>query len=102
MFGTVARMTVQPGKESEFLAIGEEWTRARGAGTGQVAEYVFRVEGQAQQFLVVGIFRDQETYRRNASDPETDRWYRRMRATLATDPEWNDGEIVQSTLLGGI
>ena len=102
MFGTVARMTVQPGKESEFLTIGEEWTRARGEGTGQIAEYVFRVEGQAQQFLVVGIFRDQETYRRNASDPETDRWYRRMRAALASDPEWNDGEIVRSMLLGGI
>jgi quinol monooxygenase YgiN len=102
MFGTVARMTVQPGKESAFLAVGEAWTRARGENTGQVAEYVFRVEGQELLFLVVGIFRDQETYRRNASDPETDRWYRKLRATLASDPEWNDGEIVQSMLLSGI
>jgi quinol monooxygenase YgiN len=102
MFGTVARMTVRPGKESEFLAIGEQWTRERGEGTGQVAEYVFRVEGHEREFLVVGIFRDQEAYRRNANDPETDRWYRRMRATLAIDPEWIDGEIVQSMLLSGI
>jgi quinol monooxygenase YgiN len=102
MFGTVARMTVQPGKETEFLSVGEEWTRVRGEGTGLVAEYVFRVEGQERQFLVIGIFRDQETYRQNASDPETDRWYRKLRATLASDPEWNDGEIVQSMLLGGI
>jgi quinol monooxygenase YgiN len=102
MFGTVARMTVQPGKEAEFLSVGAEWTQSRGEGTGQVGEYIFQVEGQGRQFLVIAIFRDQETYRRNASDPETDRWFRKLRATLASDPEWNDGEIVQSMLPGGI
>jgi quinol monooxygenase YgiN len=102
MFGTVARMTVLPDKEAEFLAIGGEWTRVRGESTGQVAEYVFRAAGREHEYLIVGIFRDQETYRRNAADPETDRWYRRLRATLAADPEWNDGEVVQSMLLGGI
>src|SRR5215472_7501137 len=41
MFGTVARVTVQPGKEDEFLAIGEQWTKERGPSTGENASYVF-------------------------------------------------------------
>jgi quinol monooxygenase YgiN len=95
-------MTVQPGKEDEFRAIGEQWTKERGAATGQVAEYVFRMEGQPGEYYVIGIFRDRESYQANAGDPETDRWYRRMRATLAADPEWHDGEVVESEILSGI
>jgi quinol monooxygenase YgiN len=102
MFGTIARMVVQPGMEREFLAIGEQWTRERGASTGLVAEYVFQMEGRPRECFMVAIFADRETYNMNAKDPETDRWYQRMRATLEADPEWNDGEIIQSQLLGGI
>jgi quinol monooxygenase YgiN len=102
MFGTIARMVVQPGMEREFLAIGEQWTQERGASTGVVAEYVFQLEGRSREYLMVAIFADRETYSTNAKDPETDRWYRRMRATLEADPEWNDGEIIQSQLLSGI
>ena len=102
MFGTVARVMVQPGKEEEFVAIGEQWTQERGEATGQIAEYVFKSEGRPGEYYLVGIFRDRETYYANARDPETDRWYRRMRATLAADPEWHDGEVVQAEILGGI
>ncbi len=102
MFGTVARMVVQPGMEHEFVTIGEQWTQERGASTGVVAEYVFQLEGRPREYLMVAIFADRETYNTNAKDPETDRWYQRMRATLEADPEWNDGEIVQSQILSGI
>ncbi len=102
MFGTVARVTVQSGKEEEFIAIGEQWTKERGEATGQVAEYLFKLEGRPGDYYVIGIFRDRESYRANAQDPETDRWYRRMRATLAADPEWHDGEVIRSAILGGI
>jgi quinol monooxygenase YgiN len=102
MFGTIARVTVQPGKDDEFLAIGEQWTRERGSVNGQVAEYVFKAEGRPGEYWIIGIFRDRDTYRANADDPETDRWYRRMRAVLTADPKWHDGEVVQSIALGGI
>src|SRR5581483_7373432 len=102
MYGTIARVTVQPGKEQEFLAIGEQWTRERGEATRQVAEYVFKADGRPHEYLIVGIFRDRDTYVSNSQDPETDRWYRRMRATLEVDPEWNDGEVVHAMMLGGI
>lgn len=102
MFGTVARVTVQSGKEDEFLSISEQWVRERGETTGEVAEYVFKSEGRPGEHFLIGIFRDRETYYANARDPETDRWYRRMRTTLTADPEWNDGEVVQAELLSGI
>jgi quinol monooxygenase YgiN len=102
MFGTVAHVVVQPGKEQEFLAIGEQWTRERGEATGETAEYVFQLEGRPREYIIVGIFADRETYYTNAKHPETDRWYRRMRATLEADPEWNDGEVIQQQILRGI
>lgn len=102
MYGTVAHVQVQPGKEQEFIAIGEEWTRARGEATGQVADYIFKLDGQTGAYCVIGIFRDRESYRANAADPETDRWFRRMRATLTADPEWHDGEVVQTHQFVGI
>ena len=102
MFGTVAHVVVQPGKEQEFLAIGEQWTRERGEATGETAEYVFQLEGRPREYLIVGIFADREAYYTNAKDPETDRWYRRMRATLEADPEWKDGEVIQQQILRGI
>jgi hypothetical protein len=102
MFGTVARVTVQPGKESEFLAIGDQWARERGPSTGETASYVFKLEGRTREYLIIGIFTGRETYYANAKDPETDRWYQRMRATLETDPEWSDGEVFQTEIPRGI
>ena len=101
MFGTVARVRVKPGQEQELITLGEQWTRERGPATGQVAGYVFKLEETPREYLMVDVFRDRDTYYRNASDPETDRWYRRMRALLEADPEWNDGEVVLAAVLSG-
>lgn len=102
MFGTVARVKVQPGKEQEFLDHGERWSLERGAVTGEVASYLFKLEGRQNEYIVVGIFQDRETYFQNANDPETDRWYQELRALLAADPEWNDGEVTPLPVVSGI
>jgi quinol monooxygenase YgiN len=102
MFGTVARVTVQPGKEQEFLAIGEQWARERGPSSGETASYAIKLEGRAREYFIVGVFTDRAAYYANANDPETDRWYRQLRATLEADPEWNDGEFVQAFTFDGI
>ena len=52
----------------------------------------------------VAIFRDEDSYRANASDPKQNERYEEMRALLAADPEWlekraeteKDGAIVAS------
>jgi quinol monooxygenase YgiN len=102
MFGTVARVTVRPGKDEEFIAIGDAWRNERGEATGEVASYLFKLEERPGDYILIGIFPDRARYYANARDPETDRWYRRMRATLAADPEWHDGDVIQSAILSGI
>ena len=102
MFGTVARVSVQPGKESEFVAIGKQWTQERGEQTHQVAGFVFKLDEKPGDFMIVAVFRDRASYEANAQDPETDRWFRQMRETLAADPERHDGEVVEADILGGI
>lgn len=102
MFGTVAHCKTQTGREAEFLAVARDWTTARGLATGQVAEYVFALKDRPSEYMVIGIFRDEEAYYANAADPETDRWYQRMRALLTEDPIWHDGAVEHQAMLAGI
>lgn len=102
MFGTVARLKIQPGKEQAFIEQGERWSSERSGVTGQVASYLFKLEGKPDEFMMVAIFQDRESYQKNASDPETDRFYQGMRKLLRADPEWNDGEVTELPVLTGI
>ena len=43
--------------------------------------------------MMVAVFESKETYEANANDPAQDAWYRKFRALLTADPEWNDGEV---------
>lgn len=99
MYGTVARIRIKPGYEQALIDLSNEWTDTRGMATGQVAEYVYKLDNSANEYLLVAVFSDRDTYVRNAADPETDRWYRQMREHLEADPEWNDGEIIQSRMV---
>jgi hypothetical protein len=45
--------------------------------------------------LVVG-FESKEAYKKNAESPEMHQMYTEYRKFLAADPEWHDGEIVES------
>jgi quinol monooxygenase YgiN len=95
MYGTVARMRVKPDHEQQLRAFNQEWTQERGQKLdGFVATYVLKPDQQAHELILVAVFRDRESYRANASDPEQDRWYRMMREHLDADPEWSDGEFV--------
>jgi hypothetical protein len=42
--------------------------------------------------VIVAVFDDRDTYFENADAPEQDARYQRMRALLADDPTWTDGE----------
>ena len=89
MFGTVYRMKVKPGKKDGA-------TRAMMEDVRQIdgfvsAYYVYDTGGD--ELWGVAVFRDEESYRANANDPEQDKWYRRLREHLEADPEWHDGAI---------
>lgn len=98
MYGTVARMKVIPGHEDEIRRISDEWAEAAGPARGEVAEYVYKLDNSPNEFMIVAVFTDRDSYVRNAADPETDKWYRQLREHLEEDPAWNDGEIIQSRM----
>lgn len=89
MFGTVFRMQASPGKKDELLRVMMDEQRDV---KGMISSYVYRTAGD--EVWGAAVFEDERTYRANAADPEQDKWYRRVRALLAADPEWHDGEIL--------
>ena len=95
MYGTVARIQVLPGKEQELKDISEQMARDYDPASGQIADYLFKLDSGENEYIIVALFSDRESYHRNAQAPETSRQYEILRALLAADPEWNDGEVVQ-------
>jgi heme-degrading monooxygenase HmoA len=92
MYGTLMRGRLLPGKEQEIEAFARresEETRVE----GHLGEYVLTSEKNPGEFLVLVLFDSKETYWKNAQSPEQDGRYRQLRALLATDPTWEDGEI---------
>jgi hypothetical protein len=94
MYGTVARMRIKPGMEQRLLEISRR-PDMRGI-PGLVAEAVYRLDGEPDGYVLVVAFESREAYRANAGSPEQHRRYLELRELLAADPEWNDGEIVDS------
>ena len=92
MYGSVARLRVKPGSEERLRELG----RAGQTIPGFVFEHVYRLDtGSNEYFLVVG-FQDKAAYVANATSPEQHQRYLEYRALLDAEPEWNDGEIVDS------
>jgi len=92
MYGTIARMQAKPGAEGQFLALSKEFEGMK--IPGHQGTYIYRSEADPNTFWMAVAFADKASYEANARDPEQDKRYQQMRALLAADPEWHDGEIV--------
>jgi heme-degrading monooxygenase HmoA len=94
MYGTLLRCRPLPGKERTI----EEWSR-RGLEEdsipGFLGEYALLSEKHPGEVLVFILFDSKESYRTNAESPEQHQRYLEVRALLAEDPEWTDGEIIE-------
>jgi hypothetical protein len=94
MYGTVARMTIKPGKEEAIEALHERWSQERKPeARGLMVDYLLKSDRVPGEVFMLAVFDTEENYRRNAADPEQHRQYLELRALLETDPEWNDGEV---------
>jgi len=81
-------MRVKPGKKDEAMsALMADDRQIKGF----VSSYIYDT-GDNELWGAV-VFRDEESYRANANDPEQDKWYRRLREHLEADPDWHDGTI---------
>jgi antibiotic biosynthesis monooxygenase (ABM) superfamily enzyme len=99
MFGTVARMRAKPGSEAKLMELMKEYEALDVPGF--VATYVYRLDGDGNDYYMVALFKDRESYFANAQSPDQDRRYRRMRKLFEADPKWHDGEVIYSQTQAG-
>ena len=96
MFGTIFHMKPRPGMEKAIEDLFHREEEERGKPTGAVAAYLFRPKSRPGELVGVAVFDSEASYRKNADDPEQDRWYRQLRDLLESDPEWNDGDVLMA------
>jgi quinol monooxygenase YgiN len=92
MYGTIAKVTVNPARIAELTALAE----SMGVGAGQVARYVFQMDANPGEVWLVGVFENREAYWANANSPEQHQRFVEMRALMEADPEWHDGAIISA------
>jgi antibiotic biosynthesis monooxygenase (ABM) superfamily enzyme len=92
MYGTVARMRTKPGTESKFQEHMKSYESLN--VPGHVSTTVYRLDSGGDEYVVAIVFSDKESYEKNADSPDQDKRYQEMRALLAADPQWMDGEVV--------
>ena len=95
MYGTIAHFRIKPGRRDEFIQSMDRFGDA--IIPGWRADYYFQMENDSEDFYLVAIFKDKETYEANAASPEQHERYLIFRSFLEEDPQWNDGFIVSAT-----
>jgi len=93
MYGTIARFKVKPGAQAELDRIGREDSALI---DGFAFEYIFQMDSDPNEVMLVVAFKDKASYVANANSPEQHARYERYRALMTADPEWHDGEIISS------
>jgi hypothetical protein len=95
MYGTIAHFRIRPGTSDEFIKVMDRFGDEPIAGWR--ADYYFQTDRDPEEFYLVAIFQDKESYVSNADSPEQHERYLKFRSFLIADPEWNDGFIVSAT-----
>jgi quinol monooxygenase YgiN len=92
MYGTIARVKIDPTKIEELKELGD----SMGTAPGQVARYVYQMDSDPGELFLVAVFESKEAYWANAQSSEQNERYRQLRALLLEDPQWHDGVIVSA------
>lgn len=97
MYGTVARTEIIPGQVDHFMKLVQEWQNdIAGNVDGAIASYTYKLDDEPDTLILTAVFRDKESYFANANDPAQDVWFQKIRALMVSEPEWQDGEIINS------
>jgi len=95
MYGTIARFRIKPGVRDEFIKAMDNFGNAIIAGW--VVDYYFQMDNDSDEFYLVAIFQDKQTYQANADSAEQHERYLVFRSFLLDDAEWHDGFILSTT-----
>jgi antibiotic biosynthesis monooxygenase (ABM) superfamily enzyme len=98
MYGTVARFKLLPGKEEELLELTGGFAELN--VPGWVSSAAYRADAGGDEYWLTVVFENKEAYRANAESPEQDARFQRIRALMAADPEWHDGEVIANSAAG--
>jgi quinol monooxygenase YgiN len=98
MYGTIGRLRIKPGMESQFRQLIEGQARAFETGQvpGFIVSYGYRMDADANEYYLAVVFSSKDAYWANAQSPEQDARYRQWLPLLESEPAWHDGEIVSS------
>jgi hypothetical protein len=100
MYGTIARFRIKPGVKDEFIKAMDSF--GGDMIQGWVADYYFQMDSDPDEFYLVAIFKDKETYMANADSQDQHKRYLVFRSFLTEDPEWHDGFIASGTGPGAV
>jgi heme-degrading monooxygenase HmoA len=90
VYGTIARMKIERENLDGLRAFGDQ--QRQRTMPGYRGSWVLVPDEWTGEVVLVVMFDDEESYRKNAHDPATEEAYPRLRALLEADPEWTDGE----------
>jgi len=95
VYGTIAHFRIKPGVKEDFIKAMDSFGDA--VIPGWAADYYFQMDNDSEEYYLVAIFRDKETYQANADSTAQHERYLLFRSFLVNDPEWHDGFIVSAT-----
>ena len=94
MYGTVGRVKVRKENREKLLETLKAQENANIAGFRQA--FVMFPENREGEAILVAMFEDSETYWKNANDPEQDKRYQEFAKYFDGEPDWSDGEWLES------
>ena len=65
MYGTIARIKIDPSKLQELIDLGQRM----GTAPGQIARYVYQMDADPGEMFLVAVFESKEAYWANAQSP---------------------------------
>ena len=93
MYGTIMRARVKPDRREEFERLMADLTPA--PDTGFIGVQIGWEDKEPNRLVAVAVFKDRQSYVRNAERPDTDQNYRQMLEHLEGEPEWIDVQWAQ-------
>ena len=88
MYGTIMRARVKADRRDEYEQLVAEM--APEPATGFVGVQVGWEDKDPNGLVLVVVFKDKDSYTRNAEQPGTDEMYRKQLEYLEGEPEWID------------
>ena len=94
MYGTVGRVKVKPENQQKLVEVLRGQNNANISGFRQA--FVMFPENRQGEAILVAMFEDRDSYWKNANDPEQDKRYQEFAHNFDGEPEWSDGEWLES------